>query len=256
MSERAHLSGVVITFNEAERIQACLSSLAMCDDLVVLDSGSSDATVALAKDAGARVFEHPFDSFGPQKNRAVALARHDWVLCLDADERLSPALAEEILALRDAGFPGCAGWGFPRLSRYLGAWVRHGTWYPDRQVRLYDRRRGQWQGNAPHERVHLDGSAGELGGDILHDPYRDLAEHLRTIDRYTTVMAQGLLERGRHASLFDLLLRPAVRFLRFYVLKRGFLMGWRGLVLAYLAAHYVWLKYAKLLVLERVLSLE
>lgn len=250
MSERMRLSGVVITLNEADRIGDCLASLAFCDDLVLLDSGSSDGTRAIAEAAGARVFEHAFDSFGPQKNRAVDLAAHDWVLCLDADERIGARLRGEIEVLREAGFPRCAGWGFPRLSRYLGAWIRHG-WYPDRQVRIFDRRRGRWAGNAPHERVHLDGPVGWLKGEIEHHPYRTFEEHLRTIDRYTTTMALGLRDRGRRASLFDLLLRPPVRFLRFYVLKGGFLLGWRGILLAYLAAHYVWLKYAKLLVLER-----
>jgi glycosyltransferase involved in cell wall biosynthesis len=245
------LSGVVITFNEADRIEACLASLAFCDDLVVLDSGSTDGTQALATAAGARVFEHPFDSFGPQKNRAVEHALCDWVLCIDADERVGDGLAAEVIALRDAGFPGHAGWRFPRLSRYLGAWVRHGSWYPDRQLTLYDRRRGPWGGTAPHERVMLEGRAGRLAGDLLHAPYRTFDEHLRAIDRYTTTMAAGLHARGRRASALDLVTRPAVRFLKFYVWKRGFLHGWRGLLLAYLAAHYVRLKYAKLLVLQR-----
>jgi glycosyltransferase involved in cell wall biosynthesis len=245
------LSGVVIAFNEADRIEACLASLAFCDDLVVLDSGSTDGTQALAAAAGARVFEHPFDSFGPQKNRAVEHALHDWVLCIDADERVGARLAAEVIALRDAGFPGRAGWRFPRLSRYLGVWVRHGSWYPDRQLKLYDRRRGRWGGNAPHERVLLEGAPGELRGDLEHDPYRSFDDHLRTIERYTTTMAAGLHARGRRASALDLVVRPAVRFFRFYVLKRGFLLGWRGLLLSYLAAHYVRLKYAKLLVLQR-----
>jgi glycosyltransferase involved in cell wall biosynthesis len=251
---RARLSGVVITRDEADRIADCLASLAFCDDLVVLDSGSTDDTRAIAAAAGARVCEHAFDSFGPQKNRAVALAAHDWVLCIDADERVGARLRDEMIALRDAGFPGCAGWTAPRLSRYLGVWIRHGTWYPDRQLKLYDRRRGRWAGDAPHERVHLDADAGPPGalkGDLEHHPYRSLEEHLRTIDRYTTTMARGLHARGRRASGWDLVLHPAARFLRSYVLKRGFLLGWRGLLLACLAAHYVQVKYAKLLVLQR-----
>jgi len=257
----AKLSGVVIAFNEADHIEACLRSLAFCDDLVVLDSGSTDGTRALAQKLGARVFEHPFDSFGPQKNRAVEHALHDWVLCIDADEVVSPELRREIEALRAAGFPGRAGWTFPRLSSYLGVRIRHGTWYPDRQLKLYDRRRGRWGGNPPHERVLLDAEdgsetgpesgIGDLRGDLLHDPYRSFDDHLRKIDSYTTTMAAGLHARGRRASASDLILRPAWRFVRFYVLKRGFLHGWRGLLLAYLAAHYVRLKYAKLLVLQR-----
>jgi glycosyltransferase involved in cell wall biosynthesis len=245
------LSACIIAMDEEDRIGDCLASLAFCDEIVVVDSHSTDRTREVAASFGARVIERDWPGHVAQKEFAIRAAQHDWVLCLDADERLSPELAGEITALRDAGFPDKAGWRFPRLSRYLGAWVRRGTWYPDRQLRLFDRRRGRWGGHNPHDRVELDGPLGTLKGDLLHDPYRDLAEHLETIDRYTTTMAQGMRDRGRRASLLDLVLRPPVRFLRFYVLKGGFLLGWRGIVLAYLAAHYVRLKYAKLLVLER-----
>ena len=241
----------MIARDEAEHIAACLASLSFCDELIVLDSGSTDGTRAIAEAAGARVFEHPFDGFGAQKNRAVALASHDWVVCLDADERVSPRLRDEVIALRDGGFPGHAGWTAPRLSHYLGAWIRYGTWYPNRQLRLYDRRCGRWGGAPPHERVSLDGPAGRLRGDIEHHPYSSIEDHLRTIDAYTTTMALELDARGRRARMSDLLLRPGWRFLRFYFLKRGFLHGWRGLLLAYLASYYVWLKYAKLLALQR-----
>jgi hypothetical protein len=139
----------------------------------------------------------------------------------------------------------------PRMSRYLGQWIRHGTWYPDLQLRLFDRQRGRWGGHDPHDRVELDGAVGRLSHPLLHDPYRSFAEHLRTIDLYTTIMADGLYERGRRARLTDLVLRPWVRFFRFYFLRAGFLEGWRGFLLACMAAHYVRLKYAKLLVSQR-----
>ncbi len=245
------LSACIIAMDEEDRIGDCLASLAFCDEIVVVDSHSTDRTREVAGSFGARVIERDWPGHVAQKEFAIRAAQHDWVLCLDADERLSPELAGEITALRAAGFPDKAGWRFPRLSRYLGAWVRRGTWYPDHQLRLFDRRRGRWGGHNPHDRVELDGPLGTLKGDLLHDPYRDLAEHLETIDRYTTTMAQGMRDRGQRASFLDLVLRPPVRFLRFYVLKGGFLLGWRGIVLAYLAAHYVRLKYAKLLVLER-----
>jgi glycosyltransferase involved in cell wall biosynthesis len=191
--------------------------------------------------------------FGRQKQFAVEQARHDWVLCVDADERVTPRLREEIEALRERGFPGHAGWRFPRLVNYLGTWVRHGTWCPDPQLRLFDRRRGRWGGHDPHDRVELEpgASIGRLAGDLVHVPYRSFADHLATIEQYTTIMARGMLARGRRAGLADLLLRPWVRFARFYFLKRGFLLGWTGLVLAFLAAHYVRLKYMKLLLLQR-----
>ena len=250
MSDRPGLSACVITLDEADRIGDCLASLAFCDELVVVDSHSKDRTREIAAEHGAVVIERDWPGHVAQKEFAVRAAAHDWVLCVDADERLSPELAAEIQALREAGFPGHAGWRFPRLSNYLGTWVRHGTWYPDLQLRLFDRRRGRWGGRDPHDRVELEGEPGRLRGDLVHHPYRSFAEHLATIDRYTTIMAEGLHARGRRATWVDLAFRPLVRFLRFYVVKRGFLLGWRGLLLASLAAHYVRRKYAKVMWLQ------
>jgi glycosyltransferase involved in cell wall biosynthesis len=232
--------------------------VAFCDEIVLVDSHSKDRTRELARERGARVIERDWPGHVAQKEFAVRAAAHDWVLCVDADERVSDELRAQIEALRARGFPGHAGWRCPRLVNYLGTWVRHGTWYPDRQLRLFDRRRGRWGGHDPHDRVELDPAAtsGELAGDLFHHPYRTFSDHLATIDQYTTIMARGMLARGRRAGLLELFVRPWVRFARFYVLKRGFLLGWKGLVLALLAAHYVRLKYMKLLVLERGEALE
>ena len=254
MSERAAISACVITLNEADRIEACLRSLAWCDEVVVVDSHSTDDTRARAAALGARVIERDWPGFAAQKEFAVRAAAHDWVLVVDADERLSEALRDELVALRAAGFAAAAGWTVPRCSQYLGRWIRHGTWYPDRSLRLFDRRRGRFAPKATydlHERVVLDGPTAALRHDLLHVPYRSISEHLQTIDRYTTIMAEGLHARGRRAGVADLVLRPAWRFVQFYVLKAGCLDGWRGLLLAYLAAHYVRLRYAKLLALQR-----
>ena len=250
---RALLSCCIIAMDEEERLGACLDSVAFCDEIVVVDSHSTDKTRELAAARGARVIERDWPGHVAQKEFAVRAAQYDWVLCVDADERVSDELRAELEALRTAGFPVHAGWRFPRLTHYLGTWVRHGTWYPDLQLRLFDRRRGKWGGHDPHDRVELaaGASVGRLRGDLFHHPYRNLAEHLATIEQYTTIMARGLFERGRRASLGDLVLRPWVRFLRFYVLKRGFLLGRKGLILALLAAHYVRLKYVKLWLLER-----
>jgi glycosyltransferase involved in cell wall biosynthesis len=253
MSE-TKLSACVITLNEADRIDACLESLAWCDEIVVVDSHSSDDTRARAAARGARVVERDWPGYAAQKEFAIRAAAHDWVLVIDADERLSDALRDELIALRARGFGAAAGWSMPRCSQYLGRWIRHGTWYPDRLVRLFDRRRGRFAPNPNydlHEHVVLDGAPHECRGELLHVPYRDIGEHLRTIDRYTTIMAAGLHARGRRAGLSHLVLRPAGRFFKFYVLKRGFLDGWRGLLLAYLAAHYVRMRYAKLLALNQ-----
>jgi glycosyltransferase involved in cell wall biosynthesis len=245
------LSACVIAKNEADRIEACLESLAFCDEILVVDAHSSDATRELAAARGARVIERDWPGHVAQKEFAIRAAHHDFVLCIDADERVSPELAAEIRSLREAGFPGPAGWRLPRLSSYLGGWIRHGTWYPDPQLRLFDRRRGRWSGRDPHDRVALDGDAGALRGHLLHHPYRDLEDHLATIDRYTTTLADGLAREGRRARLVDLALRPPWRFVRSYLLQGGFLDGWRGLLLASLAAHYVRLKWAKLWLRDR-----
>jgi len=247
------LSACVITLNEADRIDECLASLAWCDEILVVDSHSCDDTRTRAAFHGARVLERDWPGFAAQKEFAVRAAAHEWVLCVDADERLSPPLQEELCRLRGGDFAGAAGWSMPRLSAYLGRWIRHGTWYPDRSIRLFDRRRGRIVPHRDydlHERVLLDGPCAALTHDLLHVPYRSLSDHLRTIDRYTTIMAEGLLARGRRARPLDLVLHPAARFAKFYVVKAGFRDGWRGLLLAYLAAHYVRLKYAKLLALQ------
>lgn len=250
MTERPRLSACIVAMNEADRLGDCLASLAFCDEIVVVDSHSQDETRALAARMGARVIERDWPGHVKQKDFAVRAAAHDWVLCLDADERLSAELSAEIQRLRDAGFPGHAGWRAPRLSAFLGRWMRHGAWYPDWQLRLFDRRRGRWSGHDPHDHVELDGPRGALAGEILHHPYRTLDEHLRTIDKYTTIMAEGLHARGKRARPIDLATRPAARFLRSYVWKLGVLEGWRGFLQACLAAHYGRLKYAKLLVLQ------
>jgi glycosyltransferase involved in cell wall biosynthesis len=251
MKEAPKLSACIITKNEEDRLGDCLASLRFCDEIVVVDSHSTDRTREVATAAGARVIERDWPGHVAQKEFTVRQATHDWVLCLDADERLSTEVAAEIQRLRDAGFPDCAGWRMRRLSSYLGRWMKHGAWVPDHQLRLFDRRRGRWAGHDPHDRVELDGPRGELRGKLLHHPYRSFDEHMRTIDRYTTIMAEGLFARGKRARTSDLVIPPLVRFLRAYVWKLGFLEGWRGLLQACLAAHYGRMKYAKLLVLQQ-----
>ncbi len=248
------VTACVITLNEEERLGSCLSSLKLCDEIVVVDSHSTDATREIAAASGARVIERDWPGYAAQKEFAVRAATHDWVLCLDADERLSPELQAEIEALRVTGFRDMSGFEMPRCTRYLGAWIRHGTWYPDRQLRLFDRRYGGWvnpHAYPVHERVEVDGKVRSLTADLLHEPYRDVTDHRKTIDRYTTAIAEGMHAAGQRARVDQLVLTPAAEFLRFYILKRGFLDGWRGLLLAYLHAHYVRMKYAKLMALER-----
>lgn len=249
VTEPARLSACVICFNEEDRIGDCLSSLLWCDEIVVVDSHSADRTRVIAAAVGARVIERDWPGYAAQKEFAVRAATHDWVLCLDADERVSGALRDEIRALRDRGFPGTAGWEMPRCSWYEGGWVRHGTWYPDWSLRLFDRRRGRWQAHEAydvHERVVLDGECDRLRGDLLHFPYRDRVEHLYTIDRYTDAIAVGMHAAGQRAGLGRLIGHPLWELFRALVIKRGFLDGRRGFRLAWLHARYVAMKYWKL----------
>ena len=245
------ISACIITRDEEDRLPDCLTSLDWCDEILVVDSHSTDRTREVAALHGARVIERDWPGHVGQKEFAVREASHDWVFCIDADERVSKELAEAIQARRRAGFGGVAGFSVPRLSSYLGHWIRHGTWYPDRKLRLFDRRRGGWGGRDPHDRVEVEGPVEDLSQQLLHYPYRSLEDHLRTIDRYTTIMAEELQRDGKRARILDLVLRPPLRFFGFYVLRRGFMDGWRGLLLAYLAAHYVRLRYAKLWLLNR-----
>jgi glycosyltransferase involved in cell wall biosynthesis len=241
---RLPLSVTIIARDEADRIGDAIRSVAFADEVLVLDSGSSDDTVAVARALGARVEETGWPGHVAQKNRALERARHDWVLSIDADERVGPELAAAIQAVMAAG-PDAAGFAVSRLSTYLGAELRHGTWYPDRRVRLFDRRCARWGGRDPHDTVEVDGPVATLGGDLLHTPYRNLGEHLETIDRYTATSAAGLRADGVRAHALDLLLRPPLHFVKAYLLKAGFLDGARGLLVASLGAVYVLLKWVR-----------
>ncbi len=218
----------------------------------MVDSGSTDDTRAIAEAAGARVLVRPFDGFRSQKQFAVDQAAHDWVLCLDADERVSPELKASILAARDAGFGDAAGYRFARLSEYFGKFLRRGNAYPDRVLRLFDRRRGGWRGDREiHEAASVDGAVRALSGDLIHFPYRSLMQQLQKTERYARMMAEYEFSRGKRASLGKLIVSPAWRFWRGYVFRLGFLDGWHGLVYAYVRANYVRQKTIMLWLLER-----
>jgi glycosyltransferase involved in cell wall biosynthesis len=236
--------------DEEDNIADCLASAGFAAEWIVVDSHSRDATRERAAAAGARVIERDWPGHVEQKNFAVGAATHDWVLCLDADERVSPELKASILAALDRpDLPD--GFEMPRLTRYLGRWIRRGGWYPDRKVRLFRRTKGRWGGTNPHDHVHVDGRVERLTGDIHHYSYRSISDHLKTIDFFTTIAAREKRLAGRKAGVVDFTLRPFGKFLRMYVLKLGFLEGFAGFVVAATGSFYVFLKYAKLRELER-----
>ena len=251
---RARLSACIISYNEADRIEACLRSLSFCDEIVLVDSHSTDATRELASALGARVIERDWPGYRTQKQFAVDAASSEWVLCLDADERVSPELRAEIEAARERGFAAHAGWSVPRITDYFGRFLRHGNAYPDRLIRLFDRRHGRWIGHEIHENTQVDGPVGRLRGHLEPFSNRDHADHQARMQRYATLMAQSLHASGQRCGLGKVLLNPQWRFLRGYVLRLGFLDGWRGLVFALIEANYVRRKYLQLYMMSKGLG--
>ena len=234
----------IITFNEQSNIARAIESLRCCDEVVVVDSGSVDRTVEIAQRLGARVVDHPWEGFAKQKNVAAEEASHDWILSLDADESLSEALEGEIWQLKKRG-PAYDAYTVPRLAQYLGRWILHSGWHPDRKVRLYDRRKARWSGSYVHESVQVNGRIGHLEANLLHYTCDSLSQHLETMNRYTTLAAQQLVAEKVPIGWRHLLLEPPWPCLRTYFLKRGFLDGTEGLAIAYMAAMYNFVKYAK-----------
>ena len=241
----AKLSVVVITLNEASNIDTALKSVSWADEIVVVDSGSTDGTVKRAQCHTDRVIHRSWTGYGAQKDYATQLAHNDWILSLDADERIPHDLAVEIQALL-AGQPTCQGYRLPRVTHYLDRWIRTTDWYPDFQLRLYDRRVSSWSRVAVHESVHVSGQVGQLRNEIHHHAYPDLSSHLATIDRYTTLAANQWFNEGRGTGPINLVLHPAATFLRNYLLRLGCLQGVPGLVVSLMNTYYVFLKHAKL----------
>jgi glycosyltransferase involved in cell wall biosynthesis len=251
-SSRAPLSAVVFTRNAATQLEPCLASLAFADEIIVVDSGSEDATRDIAARHGARVIEQEWLGFGPQKQFAVEAAAHDWVLCVDADERVSDALALSIQAvLEGPDAPVASVYRMPRRNRFLGRWLAHGEGYPDWSPRLFDRRAARWSDDTVHEKVLYATTPGALAGDLLHESAETLAGYLDKQNRYTTLAAEQLFANGRRASTLELVASPLVRFIKFYLLRLGFLDGVPGLVHITIGCMNSCMKYAKLIELHR-----
>ena len=238
------ISATIIACNEELNIARAIESLRCCDEIVVVDSGSTDRTVEIAQKRGARVIEMSWRGYASQKNFASEQATYDWVLSIDADESLSEALEAEIWQIKKSG-PQYDAYTMPRLAQYLGRWILHSGWYPDRKVRLFDRRKASWEGDYVHESVRVQGPVGHLESNLLHFTCNSLAEHLRTMDRYTTLAAEQLVDQKVDIHWRRIVFDPLWTFFRTYFLKQGFRDGLEGLCIAYMAAFYNFVKYAK-----------
>lgn len=240
------LTVTVITRNEAANLEGALESVKWADEIVVVDSRSSDNTVEIAKRHATRVETHDWAGYSAQRNYAAEIAANDWILALDADERVPPSLAAEIQHIMQKG-PAAPGYRMPRVSFYLGRWIKGTDWYPDYQLRLYNRRVGQFNARRVHESVELsEGKPGTLHNALQHYPYRDISDHVTSIDHYTTLAAEEWFAAGRRTNPLDVVLHPPAAFLRNYVVRRGFLDGTAGFLISVLNSYYVFLKILKL----------
>jgi glycosyltransferase involved in cell wall biosynthesis len=238
------ISATIITLNEERNVARAIESLRCCDEIVVVDAGSHDRTIEIASNLGARVIESQWRGFSGQKNFASEAAANDWVLSIDADEAVSEGLEAEIWQIKKNGAQYDA-YTMPRMAQYLGKWILHSGWYPDRKVRLFDRQHARWVGDYVHESVTVEGRVGHLESNLLHFTCNSISEHLQTMDRYTTLAAQEIVAADKPIGYRQLLVDPAWTFWRAYVLERGFLDGLEGLTIAHMAALYTFLKYAK-----------
>jgi len=241
------ISAVIITFNEENSIERCIRSvLPVVDDIVVLDSYSTDRTEEICKSLGVRFVQNHFEGYRTQKNLAVQLASFDYILSLDADEALSVELKESILKIKEHW--DCDAYSFNRFNNYCGQWIKHSNWYPDKKIRLFDRRKGEWSGYNVHETVKMQNGAKvcHLKGDLLHWCYSSFEEHIEKINKYSTISALEYFRNGRRSTIFEIIFSPKWHFFRSYFLKMGFLDGYIGYSICSLSAHQRYLKYIKL----------
>lgn len=246
--DMAKLSVIVITKNEAENIRPCLESVKWADEIIVVDSGSSDATVEICRELGAHVYEHDWPGFGMQKNRALSYATHDWVFSIDADERVTHELQSQLIkAMQDGNRDG---YYVPRLSQFCGKYVRHCGWYPDYVLRLFRRTRGHFSDDMVHERVIIESKADRLTTPLLHYSYLNKADVQRKTEQYARAGAMQMLKKGKSASMVDAPLRAGWAFIRTYFLRLGFLDGVAGINIALMNFRTTYMKYRQLRILN------
>jgi glycosyltransferase involved in cell wall biosynthesis len=241
---REAISVVIITKNEEREIEECLASVSWADEIVVVDSFSTDRTVEIARRFTSRVASKEFVGFTRQKQHVTEMAEGPWILNVDADERVTPELRGEIERRIEEGTTA-AGFRIPRLTWYLGGFVRHGTWYPDYKLRLFRKEAGRWVGGSVHEQLEVEGRVETLECPLLHYSFRSIGDHFATIDRFTRLSAKDLAAAGRGGAFYHLLVHPPATFVKSYFLRLGLLDGWRGFLIALLSARHSYLKYAR-----------
>ncbi len=242
---REKISACVLAFNEEKKIGQCLKSLTWCDELIVLDSFSTDRTVEICRQYTDKVYQRQWLGYVGQRNTVREFAQHPWVLFMDSDEEMSPALQAEILAAMDSSNSRIVGYEFPRQVFYLGRWIRHGEWYPDVKLRLFKKDFGRTEGQEPHDKVVVRGPIKRLKNPIWHYTYDDLADHINTLNRFSTITAQQRFVQGRRFHWSEMIIHPVARFFKGYILKQGFRDGKHGLTIALMSSYGAFLKYAK-----------
>jgi glycosyltransferase involved in cell wall biosynthesis len=245
------LSVIIITHNEEENIKHCLESVKWSDEIVIVDSFSSDKTLEIAREYTPKVFQNKWTNFSRQKNLALGKASSEWVLNIDADERVTPELKDEILSILNSQSLSFDGYYIPLRNYYLGRWIRHCGWYPDYHLRLFRRQKGRFNQRAVHESIVVEGKKGYLKSHLNHHSYKNLADHLTRINKYTSLAAQEMFKDRRRATVFDLLFRPPARFIAMYLIKGGFLDGIQGLIISLISSFYVLAKYLRLWELQQ-----
>lgn len=235
----------IICYNEEKKIRRCLESVKWADEIVILDSYSTDNTLNICREYTGKIFQHKFDGHIQQKNRAIDLCSNDWIFCIDADEVVSDELRNSIQNL-DPGKNDIKGYYAARRVFYIGKWINHGGWYPDLKVRLINKNSGRWGGINPHDELKVNGKTAELNGDLLHYSYENIFAHINQVNKFTDIISEEYKKLGKKPSVLNLTLRPFYKFIKMYFIKLGFLDGTRGFIIACIGAFYVFMKFVKL----------